>query len=83
MNVAELMERLFTYSMKLYSTCDKKAHAVANPTLYTKEDLLSILETDIRLCKQRGLTKQAIEAALNKAILDGHMNVIDEVKRYG
>lgn len=75
MNLGELVEKLAIANIKLYNLCDLKTDMSKNPADYTKEQLVTLMEQDIKLCKERAKLKNAI----NKTVgLDG-----DEIKRYG
>jgi hypothetical protein len=75
-NVAELIEKLVTATIKLYKTCDAKALCAADPDKFTKEQIVQILNNDIELCRERANLKNAINKALG-------VGVTNEIKDYG
>lgn len=83
MRISQLIEELCISNIKLYNCCDVKARIAANPSDFTKKQIVENARKDIELCKRRGQLKTSIDKELNRAILLGETSVIDEVKRYG
>lgn len=75
MNLGEMVEKLCIANIKLYNLCDLKTDMSKNPADYTKEQLVTLMEQDIQLCKERAKLKNII----NKSVgIEG-----EEIKRYG
>ena len=81
--IGQLIEDLCIANIKLYMVCQKKFEANANPGGFTKKKLLAIMEQDINLCRRRAQLKSAIDQAINRSIIEGEVNTVEEVKRYG
>ncbi len=75
MNLGEAVEKLCIANIKLYNLCDLKASMASSPGDYTKEQLVRVMEQDIKLCEERARLKNAI----NKTV--GIES--EEIKRYG
>lgn len=81
--IGQLIEELCVANIKLFNVCDIKAAIAAKPGDYSKKDCVENARRDIALCKRRAQLKNAIDQALNAAIISGETSVIDEVKQYG
>lgn len=82
-DLGDLWDKLSICNTKLYNVCNAKALAVKNPNDYTKEDLLSIMHDDIELCKKRASLKNEINRLIGQAVIEGKIEVLNEVKTYG
>lgn len=81
--IGELIEKLSIANTKLFTICDKKADMAKNPDDYSKQEMADVMRKDIELCKQRASLKNAIDAAINQAIIKGGVSAVSEVKDYG
>ena len=81
--ISELIDRLSITNIKLFKVCDDKAKIAANPSAFSKDEVVEVVRKDIQLCKQRAKLKNAIDTALNETIMSGGTSVTEEVKQYG
>lgn len=81
--IGQLIEELCIANIKLFNVCDTKAAIAAKPADFSKKDCVENARRDIELCKRRAQLKNAIDRAINDAIIAGETSVIDEVKQYG
>lgn len=75
MKIGELIEKLAIANIKLFNVCDEKANAAADPSAYSKEQLVDLMKKDIALCKERA----SLKSELDRLLGDGGV----EVKMYG
>jgi len=83
MSVAQKIEELIILNLKLFKTCDRKHDMASRPADFSKKELVENMAADVKLCKQRAKIKTAIDNELAHSIIEGHIDVIDEVKNYG
>ena len=83
MSLGELVEKLCIANIKLFNVCDKKADAAKNPSSYSKEEIVAIMKKDIELCKQRASLKNEIDKEIQKYVISGNFDFIEEIKDYG
>ena len=81
--IGQLIEELCVANIKLFNVCDKKAAIAASPAEFSKKDCVDNARADIALCKRRAQLKNAIDRAINDAIISGDTSVIDEIQQYG
>lgn len=60
-----------------------KARVKENPGDFSKNDLVKMNAQDINLCKKRAQLKSRIDQELSHAIMNGRLDSIEEIKRYG
>lgn len=77
-NIGQLIEELCVANIKLYNVCNQKA----NCDNLNEKQLKILCKKDIELCKKRAFLKNAIDKAINNAIINNELSVIDEVKDY-
>lgn len=83
MSIGQLIEDLCIANVKLYEICDMKKDIADNPENYTKRQMADVMAKDIQLCQRRAQLKTSIDRTLESAIIDGRLDVVDEVKSYG
>lgn len=81
--IGQLIEELCIANIKLFNVCNTKADIARSPGNYTKKDCVDNARQDIALCKRRAQLKNAIDQAINDAIISRDTSVIDEIKQYG
>ncbi len=85
--VSELIDKLMIVNIKLYHLLDRATELKNVPhqllTNGQKDEIINLSGDNIELVKQRSTLRKAIDCKLNKAILDGHINVLNEIKDYG
>ncbi len=77
---SELVDKLSIVNVKLYMVKEKQSNI---KTSTSKEELKSLIDQDISLCRQRSTLKKEIDSSLRKAIQTGDTTQINEVKDYG
>jgi len=81
--IGQLIEELCVANIKLFFLCNMKADVNKDPGKFSKGDLVKMNKQDIGLCKKRAQLKSRIDRELSSSIIEGRMDVVEEIKKYG